>query len=187
MYFQNEYRGASAHYFVDEKSIWQVVEERDNAWHVGGAKTYYNSCRNNNSIGIELCCKKTSNGKWYFEEVTIENAVELAVMVMQKNGIDLDHCVRHADVTGKRCPEPFVRDQGAWRNFKNRIEKRLEEKNMAYDTDGIASRTEKEQAIMDYYNLDSNTIRFFNFYKYAEPLIDKLYYRTQNQQKTENH
>ena len=53
--FQNTYRGASAHYFVDETSIWQVVEDKDNAWHVGGAKVYYNGARNSNSIGIEMC------------------------------------------------------------------------------------------------------------------------------------
>ena len=34
-YFYNGDRGASAHYFVDDTSIWQSVEDHHGAWHVG--------------------------------------------------------------------------------------------------------------------------------------------------------
>ena len=63
-YFYSTYRGASANYFVDERSIWQVVEDKNTAWHCGSKNGvyYYKECRNNNSIGIEMCCKKTKNG-----------------------------------------------------------------------------------------------------------------------------
>ena len=56
-YFYSTYRGASAHYFVDDNSIWQCVKDKDIAWHCG-ANYYYNGCRNSNSIGIEMCCYK---------------------------------------------------------------------------------------------------------------------------------
>lgn len=94
-YFYNAKRGASAHYFVDENSIWQVVDERDAAWHVGGAKVYYNGCRNSNSIGIEMCCKKDANGKWYFEDKTVENTIWLAKTIIKRYNLDLNHVVRH--------------------------------------------------------------------------------------------
>lgn len=29
--------------------------------------------------------------------------------------------IRHGDVTGKLCPEPYIRDESAWQNFKNRV------------------------------------------------------------------
>ena len=32
-YFEKEYRGASAHFFVDEIETYQVVREKDVAWH----------------------------------------------------------------------------------------------------------------------------------------------------------
>lgn len=32
-YFKYIYRGASAHYFVDDNSIYQVVREKDISWH----------------------------------------------------------------------------------------------------------------------------------------------------------
>lgn len=101
-YFEKEYRGASAHYFVDENSIWQVVEEKDDAWHIGGAKTYYNKARNNNSIGIEMCCKKDSNGNWYIEPETIENTLFLAKDICKRDGIDpKTNCVTHYNCTRK--------------------------------------------------------------------------------------
>ena len=40
---------------------------------------------------------------------------------MAKYGIDVDHVVRHYDVTGKLCPEPWVRDESLWRKFKARL------------------------------------------------------------------
>ena len=40
---------------------------------------------------------------------------------MKKYGIDVDHVVRHYDVTGKDCPEPWVRDESLWRKFKARL------------------------------------------------------------------
>lgn len=118
-YFYNTYRGASAHYFVDETSIWQVVEENDTAWHCGTTGKYYNNCRNSNSIGIEMCCK--NNGQWYFEPATVNNTIELAKQICARYGIDRNHVIRHYDVTRKTCPEPYVRDVAAWNNFLDRI------------------------------------------------------------------
>ena len=37
---------------------------------------------------------------------------------MQRYGIDVDHVVRHYDVTGKRCPMPWVDDPAQWDAFK---------------------------------------------------------------------
>lgn len=101
-YFYDKNRKASAHYFVDENEIWQVVEDKDGAWHVGASK-YYNSCRNNNSIGIEMCCKYINN-KWYIEEETINKTVELTKMLMKKYNIPIERVARHYDCTRKDLP-----------------------------------------------------------------------------------
>ena len=37
-YFAREAPGVSAHFFVDEKEIWQSVREKDIAWHCGTRK-----------------------------------------------------------------------------------------------------------------------------------------------------
>lgn len=118
-YFLNEYRGASAHYFVGHKGeIWQCVEDGDIAWHVGANTYKHPYCRNTNSIGIEMCCRKKADGTWYFEEETVKATIELTKELMKKHNIPASNIIRHHDVTGKMCPEPYVRDTAAWNTFK---------------------------------------------------------------------
>lgn len=122
-YFEKEYREASAHYFVGHQGeIWQCVEDKDIAWHCG-AKTYRHPyCRNTNSIGIEMCCRQNpSNGTWYFEEETVETTIKLVKELMATYNIPVSNVIRHYDVMGKRCPEPYVRDTTAWNTFKSRL------------------------------------------------------------------
>lgn len=117
-YFLSNYRGASAHYFVGHNGeVWQCVLDKDVAWHCGATTYKHPYCRNTNSIGIELCCRKGANG-WYFEEATIKAAKELTKQLMKKYNIPVANVIRHFDVTGKVCPEPFVRDSQAWDSFR---------------------------------------------------------------------
>lgn len=120
-YFKS-YRGASAHYFVDENSVYQSIEDKNIAWHCGTTGTYYHpECRNHNSIGVELCSYINSKGKYDFKEKTIANAISLINQLMAKYNIPLNNVIRHYDVTKKMCPEPFVRDNTAWVNFKKQL------------------------------------------------------------------
>jgi N-acetyl-anhydromuramyl-L-alanine amidase AmpD len=69
--FYNNYKGASANYFVDENDIYRVVKDSDTAWHCGTTGAYIHpKCRNTNSIGIEMCCFK-NNGKLDVSETNI--------------------------------------------------------------------------------------------------------------------
>ena len=113
--------GASAHYFVDAQDIVQSVPDSGRAWHCGAASYRHPECRNDNSIGVELCCYQDAAGRWRFDPATVDNAVQLIRTLMGKYSINADHVVRHYDVTGKVCPEPFVRDASAWAEFKARL------------------------------------------------------------------
>lgn len=120
-YFQGAGRKASAHYFVDEKSVTQSVKDTDTAWHCGSETGYYyNSCRNSNSIGIEMC-SDVAGGKYVITEQTVARTVDLVRMLMQKYNIPVSRVCRHYDVTHKQCPEPWVRNPQMWENFKKRI------------------------------------------------------------------
>lgn len=119
-YFYSEYRGASAHYFVDDTSIWQCVLDKDIAWHVGANSYRHPYCRNSNSIGIEMCCFN-NNGTLDMSEAVINNTIELAAYICKKYGITIDRVVRHYDVTGKSCPAPFVNNSARWEDFKARL------------------------------------------------------------------
>ena len=123
-YFYKTYRGASAHYFVDETSIWQVVEDNDSAWAVGGGKqsqkgaSMYGVIKNSNSISIEMCVKKDKNGNWYYEEETLNNTRDLVLHLMNKYGIAAKNVYRHFDVTGKYCPANYLTDS-TWKSLKS--------------------------------------------------------------------
>lgn len=109
---------ASAHYFVDEHGVMQSVLESDTAWHCGARAYWHPECRNANSIGIEMCSRKRADGSYYIKPETVANAAALAKDIMQRYGIDTDHVLRHYDVTGKRCPMPWVDDSAQWDAFK---------------------------------------------------------------------
>lgn len=133
-YWATKYAGASAHYAVGhEGDIFQIVEDDDIAWHCGASSYKHAECRNSNSIGIEMAVRKkntatlsASDKDWYFEEATIDAAVELTRLLMQKYGITADHVIRHYDVTGKICPNPYVYEctEDTWEDFKRRIAER---------------------------------------------------------------
>lgn len=116
VYFNNEYRGASANYFIDDDSITQVVDDINAAWHCGDGYGKY-GITNQNSLGFELC---GSNGK--ISETTEKNAAELIRAKMLQYNIDIDHVVRHYDASRKVCPSPWAHDNWAqWYNFKQII------------------------------------------------------------------
>ncbi len=108
---------ASAHYFCDEHGAMQSVRECDTAWHCGARAYWHPECRNANSIGIEMCSRKRADGSYYILPETVANAATLAKDIMQRYGIDTEHVVRHYDVTGKRCPMPWVDDPAQWTAF----------------------------------------------------------------------
>ena len=127
-YFANNKNlSASAHYFVDENTVWQSVKDTDTAWHCGANTYKHPYCRNSNSIGIELCSRKDSSGNYYFKDATVKNAVDLTKSLMAKYNIPATNVIRHYDVTEKICPKYYVENEEAWEILKNDIELRLKE------------------------------------------------------------
>lgn len=130
-YYGGGDRQASAHYFVGfEGEIWQCVEDANIAWHCGASSYVHPECRNANSIGIEMCVRKkdtshlgATDHDWYFEDATVSSAVELTKYLMNKYGVSADHVIRHYDVTGKICPNPYVYNDGShtWNQFKSAL------------------------------------------------------------------
>ena len=108
VYFKTVYREASAHYFIDENSITEVVDPNYVAWHCGDGNGLY-GITNQNSIGIELCVE--ANG--LFKPETIANAVWLGKKLMKDFGISADNNVRHYDASRKNCPQ-FLNTDGKW-------------------------------------------------------------------------
>lgn len=116
-YFNGGNRNASAHYFVDDKQVVQLVGDSLSAWHVGDGKGRY-GITNANSLGIEMCINSDGNyAKMYY------HTVELAKNIMQKFNIPIERVVRHYDASRKSCPN-HMRKSGwqAWAQFKRDIQ-----------------------------------------------------------------
>lgn len=164
-YFKEAYRGASAHYNLDDGLIvYQSVEDEDIAWHCGTSGTYFHpECRNSNSIGIEVRPYKIVTSRsdhaedqdWYFTEQTVKNLIELVRYLMEKYNIDVDHVIRHYDVTHKLCPRPYVGDDintvynatgnFKWNEFKTLlIPKESEEEDMDVSKIDISQLTDDQ-------------------------------------------
>ena len=125
-YFHSNAVQASAHYFVDETEIAQSVPDSDTAWHCGATVYRHPKCRNANSIGIELCSRKRSDGSYYFLEATVNRAAALTASLMKRYGIPTQNILRHYDVTGKCCPAPFVTSPAAWTQFLQLVRKEVQ-------------------------------------------------------------
>lgn len=151
-YFAHPNRNASAHYFVDENTIVQSVHDENTAWHCGAKSYKHEKCRNNNSIGVEMCSEKDNSGQYYINQETQNTAIAVVKIIMEKYNIPLENVLRHYDVTGKICPEPFVRNQVQWLDFKKRL-----------------SETEKKEGTEMVYNYIDETMP-----AWAKPTVQKL-------------
>lgn len=132
-YFYGGDRGASAHYFVDDNTIWQSVSEKDIAWAVGSSgfldqgspyakygHKYWAKCTNSNSLSIEMCCKKNSKGQLYITDKTIERTAKLVQAIQKRLKINDANVIRHFDVNGKLCPYPYI-EESKWKILHARL------------------------------------------------------------------
>ncbi len=122
IYFQNTRVGASAHWFVDETTAVSSVPEQFAAWHCGGTSYIHPECRNVNSIGVELCSRRKQDGTYFFLPETVVNAAALVRALMKKYRVPEERVLRHYDVTGKKCPAPFL-DAGQWEEFQRMLQR----------------------------------------------------------------
>ena len=117
LYFAREWTGTSAHYFVDQGEVWQSVRDEDTAYHCGSNHPVHPSCRNYNSIGVEMC-----DSVGAVPAATMARTAALVRELMDKYQVPPERVLRHYDVTGKRCPAPWVDDPGQWAEFKSVLE-----------------------------------------------------------------
>lgn len=116
-YVENNARGASAHYFVDDKVIVQYVGDSLSAGSVGDGKGKY-GITNANSLSIEMCINSDAD---YAK--TYKNTVELTKNLMKKFNIPIDRVVRHYDASRKSCPNHMRQNNWSkWWKFKEDIQ-----------------------------------------------------------------
>lgn len=120
VYFRDNVVKASAHYFINDSTIYQSVPDNHAAYAVGlGSRTepyfkwpsMWNTITNSNSISIEMCGSKSSSEA---SQETKDTAAKLAADLCEKYGLTPSCVYRHYDVTGKSCPRWAVDDNLKW-------------------------------------------------------------------------
>lgn len=179
-------KGGSADFAVDDAYWGQYNPDIEHYYcnAVGSANQYKNSyggskygnqgACNSNCISIEVCSslkKGTSaaianHAGWYFTNAVLRNAIELAALLMKLYHIDINHVIRHYDVSGKPCPgiigwnveiinstQAIKKDgkshsvptgernnDSAWINFKRELKKAYDNSN--FDVASITNSTD---------------------------------------------
>lgn len=109
----------SAHYLIPadpplkegEAAVYQLVAERDIAWHAGSSSWSGESSLNKSSIGIEIVnpgfSDKPWGRQWYpYSEQQIMLTARLALDIIRRNGIAAENVVGHSDIAPQRKLDP---------------------------------------------------------------------------------
>ena len=153
-YFKNNSAGASAHLFVDDSHIVQSVRLKDRAWHVGANSYKHKTCRNTNSIGIEMC----TSGGYKVSAKTKQNAAYLCAYLCRMLGISANqvdtYVLRHWDVTDKNCPAQMAGNGNAeWTAFKAEVKSILNGKPNASNSAPVSASSFKVQVSISNLNI----------------------------------
>lgn len=121
---------SSAHLFVDDDSISQIMRLVDQANHCGPTGKLKQKDRvytNANTIGIEMCC---TGNQLRVSEKTKDRAAGLHAYLFILFGWSAEEvdtrCRRHWDITGKWCPAQMAGNNNEeWEDFKALIKKKI--------------------------------------------------------------
>ena len=121
-YFKNGdlKRYAGAHYFIDNKQVWQSVPMTRTAYSVGaitpdrskGGSRWWGVYNNNNTVSIEMC-DLIGHGVRERQKRLLKKLVKK----IRKKCPNVQRIIRHFDVTGKICPEFYVDNPKKWEHL----------------------------------------------------------------------
>ena len=110
--------GASAHYFVDAQDIVQSVPDSGRAWHCGASAYKHPECRNDNSIGVELCCYQDAAGRWRFEP---ENTPALWTEICESHAGTEDDPIPYSGNMALEYGKYYIQDGAVYRCTRDTI------------------------------------------------------------------
>lgn len=159
----------SAHYLIPEKQmngkrqIFQLVDEKERAWHAGDSQWQSRTNLNDTSIGIEIVNLGYSdkNGKrlWFpFTDYQIESVIKLAKIIIARYKIHPTRVIGHSDIAVGRKVD--VGPLFPWKKlYENGVGAWFDEEKIEYTTNEI-----------DITNLQKN----LQIYGYAIEITGKL-------------
>ena len=100
---QSQVAKVSCHYLISKKGkIYQLVKDRNIAWHAGKSKWEKDINLNSKSIGIELVNK----GNEIFPNQQIASLLRLLTVLKKKYNINKKYVLGHEDISPNRKKDP---------------------------------------------------------------------------------
>ncbi|MBR4949966.1 MAG: N-acetylmuramoyl-L-alanine amidase [Clostridia bacterium] len=129
---ENDGYYVSYHFAVDDRCVYQMIPEKENAYHAGDGK----GPGNLNSIGIEICVNKDGD----FEKALL-NTAELVADLYKKFSLWRGDMRQHYDFSSykKNCPKT-IRNSGRWEEFLDMCDR-------AYDKKYGAGKKKEEEEL----------------------------------------
>lgn len=132
-------REVSAHYLIPEtdidgqRKIFQLVQDKERAWHAGVSNWKNRSGLNDTSIGIEIVnlgyTDKDGKRTWYpFTDYQIESVIEISKIIIERYQIQATNIIGHSDIAPRRKLDPgplfpwkklYKNGIGAWYDEKS--------------------------------------------------------------------
>ena len=108
----------SCHYLINRNGkIFQMVKEKNIAWHAGKSKWKKFNKINENSIGIELVNKGHQFGYQNFSKFQIKSLIWLCKKLKKKYNIKSENFLGHSDIAPLRKIDPG--EKFPWKNLSN--------------------------------------------------------------------
>ena len=100
---QSRVAKVSCHYLISKKGkIYQLVKDKDVAWHAGKSRWKNDINLNSKSIGIEL----VNRGQEAFPVAQIKTLLKLLIILKKKYKINSNFILGHEDIAPKRKIDP---------------------------------------------------------------------------------
>lgn len=97
----------SSHYLISEEGgIYQLVDEKNKAFHAGKSHWKNDSGLNETSIGIEIVNGGAESGFPEFPDQQIQSVIELCQDILQRHNILPEHVLAHSDIAPDRKVDP---------------------------------------------------------------------------------
>ena len=153
------YREAGWHYVVGDGIVIQAIPDREAAWHCGV------TAGNRFSIGIEIT-ESGDRGR------VLETAAAFTADKLRELRLTVEDLKTHKDWSGKECPriliqKGYIKDGMDWDWFVKRV-KAYEKK------EDVMTSIEAKNIIREKCGFDDNTMKYLEFYRYADSLIQRL-------------
>tara|TARA_Y100001958_G_C21084174_1_gene439479 strand:- start:116 stop:838 length:723 start_codon:yes stop_codon:yes gene_type:complete len=125
---KNSKSKVSCHYLINKKGdVFQMVKEKNVAWHAGKSKWGKFNNLNKFSVGIELVNRGQKFGYENFSNLQIQSLVKICKLLKKKYRIKEENFLGHSDIAPLRKVDPGEKfpwrklsklDIGKWYNLK---------------------------------------------------------------------